>query len=75
MFKEELMAQPLLSLHNIYKSFGDEQVLTDLSFDLVQGEFFTLLGSSGSGKSTTQSPASNTLKLQGSNRNIRALHG
>jgi putative spermidine/putrescine transport system ATP-binding protein len=35
------------------KSFGHVEVLNDVSFALIDGEFLTLLGSSGSGKSTT----------------------
>jgi putative spermidine/putrescine transport system ATP-binding protein len=37
----------------ISKSFGATQVLHDISFTLAEGEFLTLLGASGSGKSTT----------------------
>lgn len=44
--------QPLLSLVNINKFFGDFHVLKDISFDIRQGEFLTLLGPSGCGKTT-----------------------
>jgi len=44
--------QPLLSLVNINKYFGDFHVLKDISFDIEQGEFLTLLGPSGCGKTT-----------------------
>jgi putative spermidine/putrescine transport system ATP-binding protein len=37
----------------ISKSFGATKVLHDVSFALADGEFLTLLGASGSGKSTT----------------------
>ncbi len=46
------MKQPLLSLVNINKYFGDFHVLKDISFDIEQGEFLTLLGPSGCGKTT-----------------------
>lgn len=46
------MKQPLLSLVNINKFFGDFHVLKDISFDIEQGEFLTLLGPSGCGKTT-----------------------
>lgn len=38
---------------DIYKSYGNVSVLKALNFNIVDGEFFVLLGSSGSGKSTT----------------------
>lgn len=42
-----------VKLKDIYKSYGNVEVLKDLNFDINDGEFFVLLGSSGSGKSTT----------------------
>jgi spermidine/putrescine transport system ATP-binding protein len=44
--------QPLLSLIDINKYFGDVHVLKDISFTIEQGEFLTLLGPSGCGKTT-----------------------
>ncbi len=44
------MAQ--LTLKNIAKSFGDTTVLRDISFDVRDGEFLSLVGQSGCGKST-----------------------
>ncbi len=44
--------QPLLSLVNINKYFGDVHVLKHVSFDIEHGEFLTLLGPSGCGKTT-----------------------
>src|SRR5689334_12401772 len=44
---------PLLSLHNISKSFGSTRAVHDVSLDVNQGEFFGLLGPSGCGKTTT----------------------
>jgi spermidine/putrescine transport system ATP-binding protein len=43
----------LLELNGIAKSFGETQVLEDISFAVHAGEFVTLLGSSGCGKTTT----------------------
>ncbi|NMB02076.1 MAG: ABC transporter ATP-binding protein [Firmicutes bacterium] len=46
------MRQPLLSLVNLNKYYGDVHVLKNISFDIEQGEFLTLLGPSGCGKTT-----------------------
>jgi iron(III) transport system ATP-binding protein len=42
----------ILSLKNISKSFGTIEVLKDINIDLQEGEILTILGASGSGKST-----------------------
>ncbi len=41
-----------ISLHNISKSFGKKEVITNLSLEMEDGKFTTLLGSSGCGKTT-----------------------
>ena len=47
------MAEPILVLENIYKSFGEQEVLKGIKLHVEKGEFITLLGSSGCGKTTT----------------------
>ena len=42
----------ILDLKNINKSFGITKVLEDINISIKNNEFFTILGSSGSGKST-----------------------
>jgi ABC-2 type transport system ATP-binding protein len=42
-----------LELLNIYKSFGEKKVLTDLSFSAESGKAFGILGRNGAGKTTT----------------------
>jgi len=42
----------ILSLRNLSKSFGKVQPADNFSIDIKRGEFFSMLGSSGSGKST-----------------------
>jgi polar amino acid transport system ATP-binding protein len=44
--------QPIVSVKNIYKSFGDVQVLRGVSFDVMKGQVICIIGPSGSGKST-----------------------
>lgn len=41
-----------MSLVNVNKSFGDVQVLKDISIDVEEGEFVVFVGPSGCGKST-----------------------
>jgi len=43
---------PIISLSNIVKRFGTLTVLSEIDFDIARGEFFSLLGASGCGKTT-----------------------
>lgn len=43
--------EPVIEINNLKKSFGTQQVLTDLSLKLYNGENLVVLGKSGSGKS------------------------
>jgi len=62
----------ILHLRNIKKSFGETRVLSGIDLEIQRGEFITLLGSSGCGKTTTlriiaglESPDSGQVLLEG----------
>ena len=44
------MTKTSIQFKYVQKSFGDNLVIPDLSFTVQEGEFVTILGSSGSGK-------------------------
>jgi len=43
--------KPMIEINNLRKAFGAQQVLTDVSLKLYEGENLVVLGKSGSGKS------------------------
>lgn len=49
---EKVITSVPLHIKKIHKSFGDNEVLKNVNINIEQGEFFTLLGSSGCGKTT-----------------------
>ncbi|HCN25250.1 MAG TPA: ATP-binding protein [Candidatus Marinimicrobia bacterium] len=46
------MSHPLIQVKNLYKSFGDTEVLKGVSIDINRGEVVSIIGPSGSGKTT-----------------------
>jgi ABC-2 type transport system ATP-binding protein len=61
-----------LTAHHLTRRFGDRVAVEDVSFDLVAGEIFALLGPNGSGKTTTLrmlagliAPSSGSISVQG----------
>jgi spermidine/putrescine transport system ATP-binding protein len=63
---------PSVALRNVTKSFDDFTAVDNLSLELGQGEFFTLLGPSGCGKTTTlrmiagfERPTSGEIAIEG----------
>lgn len=47
------MTEPIVEIRKFSMVFGKNKVIDDLSFDVKRGETFGLLGSNGSGKTTT----------------------
>ena len=48
---ERSVAETVLMIRNLYKSFGNNHVLIDFNLALKKGESVVVLGKSGSGKS------------------------
>jgi len=44
--------EPMVSIRDVYKSFGTLEVLKGISLDVMKGEVICIIGPSGSGKST-----------------------
>jgi polar amino acid transport system ATP-binding protein len=44
--------QPMVSIKDVHKAFGELQVLKGVSLDVMKGEVICIIGPSGSGKST-----------------------
>lgn len=77
------MTDPILKLDHVSKQFSDQLGVADVSLTVNDGEFFVLVGSSGSGKTTTLrminrliEPSSGTITFHGKNTaeyNLREL--
>lgn len=47
------MAQNILDVKNLEKSYGDKKAVNGISFSVAKGEIFGILGPNGAGKTTT----------------------
>jgi ABC-2 type transport system ATP-binding protein len=45
--------QPIISVQNLVKKYGEFEAVKSISFEVFEGEIFGLLGPNGAGKSTT----------------------
>ena len=46
------MKEPIIRLRQVYKNYGENQVIKNLNINIEEGEFLTMLGPSGCGKTT-----------------------
>ena len=66
---------PLLKVENLTVSFGENEVIHAVNFDLQQGEILAIVGESGSGKSVTCSAIAGLLPRGGHIAQGRCIHG
>ena len=69
---KHLNENPVVSMKNISKSFGDNKVLSNVNFDLHKSEVHALLGENGAGKTTLMNilygmfpPSDGTITING----------
>jgi ABC-2 type transport system ATP-binding protein len=50
---EEIFMDTAIAIRNLYKRYGDNEAVKDVSLEVKNGEIFGLLGPNGAGKTTT----------------------
>lgn len=75
------MAENVLEMHSIAKSFGQTQALNGIDFELKSGEIHALLGENGAGKSTLikvlggiHQPDRGEILIHGKTVDIKGVH-
>ena len=68
------MAEPILQVKHLSKTFGKHEVLRDIDFSVNAGDVTSIIGASGSGKSTLlrcinllETPSSGEILYHGTN--------
>lgn len=63
---------PILQLQSVHQSFGPKSVLSDVNLSVMEGDFVSIIGYSGTGKSTLMNliagllrPSSGTVEMHG----------
>ena len=62
----------MIKMTNIEKQFGNQAVLSDVSFDVAEGEIYGLLGPSGAGKTTIINILTNQIKEDSGSKEVKA---
>jgi len=62
----------MITAVNIQKKFGEQEVLSDVNFNIAEGEIFGLLGPSGAGKTTIINILTNQLKEDSGSKEVKA---
>ena len=70
----------IVEIEGVNKVYGKNHVVKDLNLTVEEGEFLTLLGSSGCGKTTTlrmiagfEEPTPGSIKVEGENLELKRL--
>ena len=65
--------EPIVSIRDVHKYFGDLQVLKGVSLDVMKGEVICIIGPSGSGKSTLIRCVNSLNDIQGGTISVRGI--
>ena len=65
--------EPIVSIRDVHKYFGDLQVLKGVSLDVMKGEVVCVIGPSGSGKSTSIRCVNALNDIQGGTITVRGI--